>query len=445
MSGAWDEVADAFGFGGGDDHGSSNWAAWGHEEIRWMLDNSVEPGDIGDAAAAWRALGRDAEALVAGLTRDLDAIVSGGWRGASADAALTALAPINRWSVGIADTAEQTTRLMDDSASSVAQAKAAVPPPKSMNWREVLSLAGPSTGGLSSPVVDAVAQEQARSEAHAEAVRIMTDTYSAPINDHRAAVPAYPQLADPTMQPPEPVPSAGVAPGYAEGGVPDAGSGAPGGAHVAHTLSAPTALQGMAGDPAGPAPYGGGQMAPDQATRGAQHAGGQVAAAAAAVAGVPIMAPLVEGGARRVAGGAGRLGAGRAAGYPSGAEPSSGGVHPSGGGRAGAGNFGPRPTAHPGEFGPRPSAHLADLSSRPSGSVEAAEERVGGLGRGGGAGAAGRLGAGDVMTPVGATGNRGEDSEHRRPSYLVEMNDIFSDGRKVAPAVIGEDAPEQGR
>lgn len=50
------------------------------------------------------------------------------------------------------------------------------------------------------------------------------------------------------------------------------------------------------------------------------------------------------------------------------------------------------------------------------------------------------------MAPMGAvTGKGGADSEHRRPSYLVEMDDIFSDGRKVAPAVIGQDPPEQDR
>jgi hypothetical protein len=50
-----------------------------------------------------------------------------------------------------------------------------------------------------------------------------------------------------------------------------------------------------------------------------------------------------------------------------------------------------------------------------------------------------------MMAPVGAAGGkRGEDSEHHRPSYLIEMDDIFTDGRKVAPAVIGEDPAGQG-
>lgn len=36
-------------------------------------------------------------------------------------------------------------------------------------------------------------------------------------------------------------------------------------------------------------------------------------------------------------------------------------------------------------------------------------------------------------------GSSGEDKEHQRPHYLIEMNDIYGDDRKVAPPVIGED------
>ena len=93
MAGPVDIVADLLGFGGpsGTDGGSSNWAAWGHAEIRSMLDASVDPSDISDAASAWRDLGRHATDIVTGLTRDLNEIVSGGWRGAAADVAVAAL------------------------------------------------------------------------------------------------------------------------------------------------------------------------------------------------------------------------------------------------------------------------------------------------------------------------------------------------------------------
>jgi hypothetical protein len=419
MPGAWDVVVDVLRFGGpsGNDHGSSNWAAWGHPEIRLMLDTSVDPGDIGDAAIAWREQVQNTTDAITGCTRDLNGIVSGEWRGASADAAIAALSPIEQWSASVAEAAERTTQLMDASGSSAAQAKAAVSPPKSHDWGE--SLRSFASGGAVGAVIDAVAQEREQSDAHAEAVRIMTSVYSAPINDHRAAVPTYPQLVDPTVQPPQQPPDTGPTTGtrYSGAALPVAGAGPHGGGHVGHPQPAAATLQGVISGGAGPAAHGGGQVGPDQATRQSQHGAGQVAAAAAAAASVPIM-----GGddTRRAAGGGLRLDDVRTA-----VSRPGGGGYVSGGGRAGAG--------HAAEFGPRPSGATAEI----------AEGRMGGLGRG--AAAAGRAGAGDLMAPMGAgRGKGGADSEHRRPSYLIEMDDVFTDGRKVAPAVIGEDPPEKG-
>jgi hypothetical protein len=437
MAGAWDVVADALGFGpSGNDRASSDWAAWGHEEICSMLETSVDPADIDDAARAWRDQARHADDLVTGLTRDLQAIVFDGWRGASADAALTALGPINQWSADQAETAERTTGLMDDSASSTAQAKSAVPPPVSHDWNESLRSFG-IAGGVG-VFVDAVAQEQQKVDAHAEAVRVMTTVYSAPINDHQAAVPTYPQLADPTVQPPEQLPDIGPVPGNlysatgsaatgaagtraaATGRAATGGSGAGGpgggsahgGGHVSYPPPTAATLQGVAG---GPASQHGGQVAPDQPVRRSQHVGGQVAAAAAA-AGVPIMAPIAESRIRRALGGGLRPGgAGAGGGHPSGADHLSS-RHLSGAGQV-SGRASPGNTA---ELGPRPTGAAAEI------------------GRGAG------TRAGDLMAPMGAgRGKDGEDSEHRRPSYLIEMDDIFTDGRKVAPAVIGADPPEQ--
>lgn len=428
MAGAWDVVADALGFGpSGNDHASSNWAAWGHEEICSMLQTSVDPADIDDAARAWRQQGSNTTDAITGLTRDLQAIVFDGWRGASADAALTALGPINQWSAEQADTADRTTQLMDDSASSTAQVKSAVPPPVSHDWGE--SLRSFSIAGGVGVFVDAVAQEQQKVDAHAEAVRVMTTVYSAPINDHQAAVPTYPQLADPTVQPAEQPPDTGPvsgtlysAPGGAATGAAatgraatdahiageSGGGSAHGSGHVAYPPPTAATLQGVAGDPAS---QHGAQVAPDQTVRRSQNVGGQVAAAAAA-AGVPIMAPIAESRIRRALSPGGGV---RVGGHPSGASHLSS-SHLSGerqlSGRASTGDTT--------EFGPRPTGAAAEV----------------------GRGAGTRVG--DLMAPMGAgRGKEGDDSEHRRPSYLIEMDDIFTDGRKVAPAVIGADPAEQ--
>lgn len=424
MSGAWDVVSGLLGFGGpsGNDHGSSNWAAWGHAEICAMLDHSVDPADVGGAARYWRDQARDDAGLVTGLTHDLQQTVSNGWRGASADAALAPLTAINQWSAGHTDVADRTSQLMADSGSSAAQAKASVPPPRSHNWGE--SLRSFATSGPGGALVDAVAQEQAQSDAHSEAVRIMTNVYSAPINDNRAAVPTYAQLADPTRQPAQTSPTGGsvAGPGYPTGGAPVPTAGPSGTGHGAHTLSAPTALQAVVGA-AHPAPHvSGGVAGSDQAVRGPAAGGVQIAAAAAAAVagGVPIMAPIADNVVQRaragMSGARGRFVAGQLEEVG----------HASGSGRSIAG--------HPAEFGPRPSGPGAEI-----------QERTGaGVSRGASA-TAGRAAAGEMMAPMTAGhGAGGEDSEHRRPSYLVEMDDIFTDGRKVAPAVIGDDSAGQG-
>jgi hypothetical protein len=431
MAGAWDVIAGALGFGGpsGNDHGSSNWAAWGHEEIRSMLDHSVEAGDIFKAAQAWRDQARTDAAIVTGLTRDLQQTVSGGWYGASADAALAPLYAIDRWAASHADTAAQVTRLMEDSGSAAAQAKASVPPPKSHSWMETLAVTavtGPA-GGLA----DAVMQEQEQSEAHAEAVRIMTNVYSAPINDHRAAAPTYLQLADPTLPQPDQVPTTEPAPGtlYSALGGSSAGIGGMGGAHRTQPPDA-AALQGVAsGGGAHPGPPHGGQVASVQAARQPWRGDGETAAmaAAAAAAGVPIAAPVGAAAMRRpwAVSGAPKFGAGH------GAE-----THPDRGPSLGE--------EHPGRVG-RTSAGHATGSRPSSAAAEVAEGRMGSLARGAGTAAAERGAVGGLMPPTGAAGGkRGEDSEHRRPSYLIEMDDVFADSRKVAPAVIGEDPAGHG-
>jgi hypothetical protein len=426
MDGPIGVVAGLLGFGGasGNDHGSSNWAAWGHPEIYSMLHDSVDPGDIGDAAGAWCDQGRNTADVLTGFTRDINGIVTGGWRGVAADAATASLLPIDQWSTSVVEAADRTTQLMDASGSSVAQAKSSVPPPRAHDWGE--SLRSFAVAGPAGAMVDAVVQEQEQSDAHAEAVRIMHNVYSAPINDHSAAVPTYPQLIDPTQQPPDQAPTAGPAPAtlYYGAGAPGAGAATHGG-HVADAPPAAASLQGVTSGGSIPAPHGGGHVAPDQPITRPQHGGGQLPAAA----GAPVMGQVVRGSAP---GGARAPGSGAPLGGRIGRSPASAGGHLNGvGHRSGVG----RGPGHPAAFGPRPLGAAA----------EAAENRAGGLGRGTGVPAAGRAGSGEMMTPMGAgRGKGGEDSEHRRPSYLIEMDDIFADGRKVAPPVIGDDQAGQG-
>ncbi|HEY2764382.1 MAG TPA: hypothetical protein VGJ13_10280 [Pseudonocardiaceae bacterium] len=418
-------------FGGGDpsgnDHGSSNWASWGHAEIRSMLDDSVQPADIEEGARAWAALGSDARTIMSSLTQDLRGIVSNGWRGAAADAANASLGPVDHWTEGVKQAADHTSQLASDSGYYAGQAKATVPPAPSHDWTETVT-----TGAVFGPggaIVDAVGQHEEQESARADAVRIMSNVYSSPINENRSAVPDYPALVDPTLRPPEPAPVTAPAPGGGGtgggggsgggGSVPGGAGGVPGGGG-GYQPPATSGLQNVTGrsglPPGGVA--GSGQFgAPGQPVGGGGFdPGGGGAGAAAAAAGMPFLAPMGGAGgdgeierSGRGFRGAGSAGAGSAGGRF--------------GGRAGSG----------GSFGPRGSAAAAAAA-------ETAEGRMGAGGAAGGRGGAG--GAGEA--PMGGAGGRGkdEDKEHRRPSYLIEMDDVFNDGRKVAPPVIGEDPPE---
>jgi hypothetical protein len=299
MAGPLDIVADLLGLGGpsGTDGGSSNWATWGHAEIRSMLDTSVDPGDIIDAADGWRDLSRHASDLVTGLTRDLNGIVSGGWHGTAADAAVAALGPVDQWSASVAEAVEHTTALMDASGTSAGQAKATVPAATPHDWGQ--SLRSFALGGAPGTFIDAVAQDRAQAEAHTKAVQIMNNMYSAPINDHRAAVPTYPPLADPTLQPPEQLPGTAPAPGLGQAGhgLPgndhaSAGSSALPSGYAANPQPAVAGLQGVtSGAHAGSAQYSGGFVVPEPSAP-RQPFGGQVAAAA----GFPLTTPIAGSG-----------------------------------------------------------------------------------------------------------------------------------------------------
>jgi hypothetical protein len=435
-----------------DDDGSSNWAAWAHPEICSMLDTSVDPDQVEGIAMEWRELATASEEF-AQFARDLSVIVTGGWRGESANAAIAAMVPIGDWSTQLAQAVQHTSDLMSASAGAAGQAKVTVPHAESHDWGGTLRSFG--SGGPVSAFRDAVAQDDAQAEAHAQAVQIMNRMYSAPINENRAAVPAYPTLTDPTLQPPETPPGDGRVPGtggpgprMAVGGSPAGGGGGPAGDGGGYTPYEPSNGGGPPG-PGGGVPLGtDGQAAPFQpgagqpvggqgAGGGGQQTGGQGGGAAGG-GGVPVMPPAAMGGGAVGGAGAGGSRAGGAGG---------GRVGGAGGGRTGGpgGRFGGGGQAG---FGPRGSGGAAGGGSG-GGAGQGMAGRGGGAPFGaGGAGARGGMGGGMGAGMMGAGAGRGrggEDTEHERPSYLIEMDDVFNDGRKVAPPVIGEDPPESDR
>ncbi|MBA2695993.1 MAG: hypothetical protein H0U62_09190, partial [Actinobacteria bacterium] len=276
------EAARILGIGGapsGDNGGSSNWDAWGHQAIRDMLDNTVEPETIDRGVQAWADKTEAGKEHVVTATSKLNSIVSGGWQGESADAAVAALGPINTWVGTLERETKRTSELLESSGDAVAQAKRDVPPPIEHNMARTL-MALPLGPGVS--YLDARAQEQAQEEARRQAVHVMKSVYSAPINANRSQVPdEYPRVQDQTVQleqtPPGVMPLIGGGGGDVSGGV--AGGGAPTAAQSYQPSTGP-GYQPTPPPGAQPTPPPGGQPAPVSTP-------GQLAPAASAGSGGP--------------------------------------------------------------------------------------------------------------------------------------------------------------
>lgn len=136
-------------------------------------------------------------------------------------------------------------------------------------------------------------------------------------------------------------------------------------------------------------------------------------------------------------------GGGRVGGVGGGGFGGRGGLGAGGFGAGGRGGFGPGGGfgAGAGGFGPGAAGGLAGEGAAGRGGFGPGGGAMG-AGGVGGAGAVGRGAAGMGMGAMGA-GARGahggdDDKEHRRPDYLVETEDVFGDGQRVAPPVIGE-------
>lgn len=436
LKAAGGEAADLLGIGGApsdDDGGPSNWDAWGHQAIRDMLDNTVEPETIHAAVDAWKQKTEAGKEHVVTATSKLNSIVSGGWQGESADAALAALGPINTWVGTLERETKRTSKLLGNSGEAVAQAKRDVPPVLEHDMaRTLMSL--PLGPGVS--YLDARAQEQAQEEARRQAVHVMKSVYSAPINANREQVPEeYPRVQDQTVQleqtSPGAMPLIGGGGGDVGGGA--AGSGAPTAPQSYQPAAGPAYKPPMPPPEVQPAPTStSGQLAPAaSAGHGGPYQdsprspyGGHATPGQAAV---PVN-PAATGGFGPH-GSAGYGGSGGSAGYGGAAAGGHGGVKGAGGYRRSDGGFGPRgPAAAPG-------------GAAPGGSAAGG----GPAGRGG----AGGRGMGPGMMPMGSgtgRGQGGEDSEHRR-KYLIEQDEHAITGRldpSLPPGgVIGED-PDAG-
>ncbi|MGH3910179.1 MAG: hypothetical protein ACRDRM_05045, partial [Pseudonocardiaceae bacterium] len=391
----------------------TNADSYEHPELKRMIDDS-KADQVHELGQMWNDLGNEIMDFGASLQRtanNSEAI----WAGQAGNAARTTLNGLATWSQDTGQGVQYMGTTMRTQAEAAQVAKTSMPEPVSYNPAEYQDRMNSTINPIEWVQIlgDAHQQADRHNTARAEAVRVI-ETYSTSLHDTSGTMPAFapPQefgSGDTGLTPGAPMP--GGSGGGSGGGVPVAG-GVGGGA------------------PGGVPSIGGGGTSPNSPDTGAPDVGtmppsstpGQAAPHAPSIPGGPggsqgpapsIGAPGFVPAAAAGIGGAGAGTAGRGSGIS--------------GGR-GAGGFGPR-----GSGGLGASNAMGRGGFGSAGAAGAAESAVG-AGKGA-AGMAGRGPGGGAFAPMagGARGQGSDESEHRRPSYLVETEDIWGDGRRVAP------------
>ena len=407
-----------------------------HTDLMEMI-TKADAAQVHELGTMWNDLG--SKIIGFGVSLQCTATISeSSWIGQTGTAARTRLSKLVTWCERTGRGAQHMgTTVMRIQAEAVETAQRSMPAPvpydPSKYQNQINSTSNPTA--WVQILGDAHEQAARHDAAHAEAVRVI-ETYSASLLSTNGRMPAFtlpPEFGNKDTGPGPGVPAPGGSGGGADsgggaGGSPSSGGSpqiAPGSASGGPGGGSPVPGSGSR-VPGGVSPNGGGHP-PDNVPPAPTP--GQVASHVPGIPG-PSFAT-------------GDGGGGGEAGVP-GLPPTTAGIGGVGTGRRGSSVGGGRGG---GGFGPRGSGAVNALGRGGFGSTGEAES-VTGAGKGV-AGMASRAsgsgpGAGGAFPPMvsGGQGRGKEDTEHRRPSYLIETEDIWGDGRRVAPPVIGEDPPK---
>lgn len=392
---------------------------------------------VANTSGSWQALANEVRQVQLDVSRAVIGITEA-QEGASADAATAATEPLVPWLSAMGEIANQLAANVAAQEEQFSWARRNIGPAPEISDPSFAEDASEWFANKVDWMPGLTTQqetEQAVAQAEAQRAREVMQIYQTNSNGNLAARPVF--------DPPPGLTSDVSSPGVAGVGSPGSGAGGVGGGQAASvspvSASPQLAGAGAPGGAAGVGPgagHGGGSVGttPQFGGAAAEQAGRVPAAAAGASGG---LVPPVGGGA--ASGGTGLRGGGDARGGGGARGAGVGGAGVGGTGRAGGGGatggFGPRGGSSgaggPGAGGPQ------------SGTGDAAT-RAGGSATAGARGAPGGMGAG--MAGAGAGGGRGQDSEHRRPSWLVEQDETAITGTlpPTLPAggVIGAEAPE---
>jgi hypothetical protein len=384
-----------------------------HKQLKKWTDEG-QPGDADELAQTWQKMGMG----LTGAATNLMAAVFGseaGWTGQAADAMRAQLKKVAEWSQQTGESFNQAGAAFVQQGESVGNAKTAMPDPVEYDPGKMIKDAASSGNPVRIAMLpwDMHQQAEASKEAHAQAASVVA------ARDAQLAAAA--QSIPPFEAPPTLPGSGGEKVGIEEPGIPDGrgipGGGGPGGG-------------GGGGIPGGGSPGGG----------GGGHGGGTGPSGNAIIPGnnpglnpprpnLPVgsgtdtsgFAPGTPPGFTQTGPGNGN--------FPGSGPGGGGGLGGPGGGFGGPGGFGG------GGFGPGGSRPGAGFGPTGQGAGASASGGAGAGGAGRGA-ATGRGGSG---MGGGQKGEGGEDSEHQRPSYLVEPDPdaMFGTDQMTAPPVIG--------
>jgi len=430
-----------------------NWRNVPHEEILDQINGGAGVAGISDLPSGYRFMAETLRRADTGLRNAL-AAAGASWEGAASDETRSATTPLAQWAEEAdqlaSESGQRSSQYSDEYATTRTGMPAPVPIPSGGLFESVISrLPGVTTDREKAEAASDAAHEEAaaRMEAYDNASysTVQTQYFSAPpqvvleiapsagsggpsvTGGSGTSVPAPTPVSAYVPSPGFPATGGSVAPtpsgvtggvaptAPAFGKVPPAAS--PAAASPAGQYPGPGAPTSPAG-PGGPRPYqpGGPLMpgAPGSYPRGGGYRRSEDDTVPPFVPGGPGGFDAQEASAGRRAGFGGTRGSGgygESGGYGgrggSGAGFDGGEAVRGGAGKSGFNAFGPGDTA----------AARAAAGTRPG----APRTGTGGFG------------------PAGAgAGQPEEDGEHRRPDYLVETEDVWGDGTRVAPPVIGD-------
>jgi hypothetical protein len=419
----------------------TNATGFSHDQLKQMID-SAKPKGVFGLGSEWVKLSDELHTFATDM-RGLAQSTQARWVGRAGDAAQGALLSLADWSEITAsgiDTMSSNVRQQSSAASAAQDAMPQVVPYDPAVYMARLN-------STSNPfewvqiVADAYQQYDAQQAAEREAQQVV-NVYSKSLHETASTMPAFsppPTFGGETEKDDPPIGGRPDVPGGTRTGVPLPSDVLPGSVPPAPPPgSVPPA-------PVVPPPPGS-PPAPTYPQQPSLVPPGPVPPRPVpALPNDPAMYPPGP----TIPGGSGRSGPGGGSVRPGMGRPGSFGPGSGMPGRAGAGGPGAgRGAFGPGGFGPSGSG---------SGAPGAGARGIGGLGAAAGladdaaaaarSGAAGRGGASGVgYGPMAGAGTGGDDDkEHRRPSYLVESEDVWGDGTPVAPPVIGETPPEHYR